>query len=174
MSHFACCSAQCPGVRAGDKRRGSAVNFRTLVPFICFQLAVLRVVLCLKICAFLSSNLKPINLVLNCGAPFHLWKNWLCGVDWQKLYWSPMWHFPKDFQGLFWLYMTFSFECLFQSLSLQARCLFSAAWFGSRSCVILLNTCLWSFKAILSKLKTIRKGSSSLYLILSCWETLQK
>lgn len=68
MSHFACCSAQCPGVRAGDKRRGSAVNFRTLVPFICFQLAILRVVLCLKICAFLSSNLKPINLVLNCGA----------------------------------------------------------------------------------------------------------
>ena len=70
MSHFACCSAQCPGVRAQMKRRESAINFRTPVPFICIQLAGLQVILCLKINAFffLLTSGQLINLVLNCWA----------------------------------------------------------------------------------------------------------
>lgn len=78
MRHFACCSAQCPGVRAQMKRRESAINFRTPVLFICIQLAGLHVILCLKINAFLffSSNLSPINWsVTQLLTLFYPWKN---------------------------------------------------------------------------------------------------
>lgn len=59
MNHFACHCTQCPGVRVQDKGRAS-VEFQK--PGACYMYLSCSPG-CDPVCAFLCSNLRPVNLL---------------------------------------------------------------------------------------------------------------